>query len=281
MEYIIKQLSWENYSLEVKNKEWQDFKNNFISCKVDFFSEKKNITKENVCRLFYEVSEIIDFDLKNTENRFIDNFYMDCSKSNINRYLFFYDYTTLVGRVFLNLFEKHQEYLPHAQEGKNSIIPTYEMYNQAIREISCYNKVEKKAYGATLVLSSLIERQTLDILKRKKCEEYLISLKLKIEKENIELSQNDSNLLSILYGEFVEKKESNLNEKYDNYFITTKELFRLLKEYKIIENNKFNQYIIENSCFISYNKMLEEHFNGVLDASVSDKLNSPLRDRIK
>ena len=82
------------------------------------------------------------------------------------------------------------------------------------------------------------------------------------------MSQNDSNLLSILYGEFVEKKESNLNEKYDNYFITTKELFRLLKEYKIIENNKFNQYIIENSCFISYNKMLEEHFNGVLDARI-------------
>jgi len=211
-------------------------RDNFIKDKITFFSAYKNYSSKVEHLAF--IQEILDmYDYDNTYATF-DTFKIACVQgfnltNHKKKMVMYYDLVIMMGTVFLNVFDLPNNRLDHVTEGISGPIDTGNMFLKAYRELEDCKATNGRAYGATLILATLLEKDLKTRIKFLYAQEYLKAINNQVANGGLTLTHDEADLVAYL-NVYYELSNSPSNAIYDSVYATTSAFYKLLEKHLII-----------------------------------------------
>ena len=241
----------------------------YVEQKIQYFSQYENYSnKEEKLKLLDEIIKMCDYD----KNSAIFDYAELPSIEGFNivdleiQMIYYYNLVYILGGIFLNVFDKEKNVISHVSEGVNGIISTSSMFLSAYDElIKCKKNNLKPAYGATLILVTLFEKDLKEHTKRIYAKKYLIDLKTNLDAGKIILTADENKLFEYLQFQYGITQNRTTDSCFNPVMACSQMQYKLLQKYIIIPKKYKN---FEDLLFdrITLNKLLHsKEFKDIAD----------------
>lgn len=213
----------------------------YITEKIDHFSKYENYSNKEERLMF--IDEIIQMCAHDRNTATFDYSALptiegaNMTELQVNM-IDFFNIASVFGAVFLNVFDKGENRLSRIEDGISGPIQTNRMFLHAYNElVACKNNGCVPAYGATLILATLFEKDIKDHTKRIYAKKYLTALKAEIDSGIITLAPIENALFDFLQYQYDIITQRTTNTQFDGVYSSTKMQYELYKKYGIVSSN--------------------------------------------
>lgn len=217
-------------------------RDNYLSEKVKHFSEYKNFSnKDELLNFFQEIIAMNNHDITTAQFDFSDfnnmvGFKLEDKKEQI---IYFYNIVVMLGTVFFNVFDRKGNRLSKLEEGADLPFKTTDMFGAGYNELLMAKQYGvKNAFGATLIFTTLLERDLKTLIKLVYMEELLKELETKIALGNISLTSEDEDLYFYLRYQNEIDTKNNSTKEYESYYASRILAYNLFESNGIITTDK-------------------------------------------
>lgn len=213
----------------------------YINDKINHFSIYQNYSsKDEKLKFLGEIIDMCDYDINNAT--FDYSQLPNIQGTNItdlqSHMIYFYNLAIILGGVFLNVFDKEGNRIARVEDGVSGPIRTNAMFIHAYDElINSRNNGLSPAYGATLILATLFEKDIKEHTKRIYAKQYLNSLKQEISAGNIVLTPQENDLFDFLQHQYKMIFHRTTTAYFDSVQAMSDMQYALLRKYNIVSND--------------------------------------------
>lgn len=215
--------------------------NTYINDKINHFSIYQNYSsKDEKLKFLGEIIDMCNYDISNATFDYsqLPNIHGSNIADMQSNMIYYYNLAVILGGVFLNVFDKKGNRIASVEDGISGPISTNSMFVQAYRQlIYSKNNGLSPAYGATLILATLFEKEIKEHTKRIYAKQYINSLKNEISVGNIALTSQENDLLDFLQYQYEMISHRTTTTCFDSVQATSNMLYSLLEKYNIISND--------------------------------------------
>ncbi len=213
----------------------------YMKEKIDHFIIHDNYSsKEEKLKFLGEIIDMCDYDI--TNSTFDYSKLPSIQETNINdlqpQMIYLYNLATILGGVFLNVFDEGENRIARVEYGISGAISTSAMFMHAYDElIRCKNNDLTPAYGATLILATLFEKDIKEHTKMIYAKDYLNSLKNAISTRSVTLTSDENDLFDFLQFHYEMIPQRTTSAYFDTVKATSEMQYSLLRKYNIISSD--------------------------------------------
>ena len=215
----------------------------FIAQKSEHFKKHENFSnKQEWLNLFQEITDMIKYDFVNSTFDFTE--LADTVGFNSNNMqhnmILFYDIAYILGRICFNIFNYDKNKLENAEGDEGAAISTSQMFKIAYSELSNSKATEdtKPAYGATLILATLLEKELKLKFKISCMQKCLKKLDINILQSNTVINDPiDEDLINYLKKQYNDDNSVVVNHKYNSVEATTNLAYDLFSRHNSIDSS--------------------------------------------
>jgi len=181
-----------------------------------------------------------------------------------------YNFSNILGAIYKKLFRLETHKLKLVKDGHNGPISTHDMLQSAIGELENLYDGDKPAYGATLILTTLLEENLRTSIKVLLIKDTLTEMKKRIDKGIINLNDFENKLFLYLHNQYFLRRATDI--KFDGIEASTRLSYKLFRKYKLINSsdeikNIFMNRIVFNQLISSkiFSEKIDERYINVLE----------------
>lgn len=224
----------------------------FIQDKVRYFSDiQKFSDKGEILNLYKEIIDMCDFDMVNAKlDTPVSDQWLGFDKTRIlEPIILLFNFSNILGAIYKELFCLDTHKLRLVTNGHNGPISTPDMLQSAVKELEDLKNGDKPAYGATLILATLLEENLKASIKASLMRDSLSEMKDRITKGTLHLNDLDKKLFSYLLNQYSSGEAVTI--LFDGVAASTELSYNLFRNHRIINRSDEIQNIFMNKITLN------------------------------